>query len=204
MITHFDKIEKLIGRKSRQNRSVNLTCELVVMQSRSCSLASSVACRASASRGVARKIYTDAKLHGFNPARMEEKREEQKAQEASGGGRPLRTRTGRFFLPLFRNRYDLRGYRWGILNLFCIGQPGGSINFVSHQPGIAARVCLEFRLQRNAPVLIGLLAATAPIVMISMVWLPVQFAMRGMARGGAARSCRWRFSAIADYQRDRV
>ena len=37
----------------------------------------------------------------------------------------------------------------------------------------------NFAFNGNAPVLIGLLAATAPIVMISMVWLPVQFAMRG-------------------------
>lgn len=40
----------------------------------------------------------------------------------------------------------------------------------------------DFAFSGNLFVLLGLLAATAPIVMISMVWLPVQFAMRGFGR----------------------
>lgn len=35
---------------------------------------------------------------------------------------------------------------------------------------------------QNVAVLLGLMAATIPIVMLSMVWLPVQFAMRGSGR----------------------
>lgn len=40
----------------------------------------------------------------------------------------------------------------------------------------------DFSFSAHLPVLIGLLAATAPIVMLSMVWLPVQFALRGAGR----------------------
>lgn len=40
----------------------------------------------------------------------------------------------------------------------------------------------NFAFSSHLPVLIGLLAATVPIVMLSMVWLPVQFAMRGTGR----------------------
>lgn len=40
----------------------------------------------------------------------------------------------------------------------------------------------NFAFSAHLPVLIGLLAATAPIVMISMVWLPAQFTIRGAGR----------------------
>ena len=40
----------------------------------------------------------------------------------------------------------------------------------------------NFAFSAHLPVLIGLMCATAPIVMISMVWLPVQFVMRGSGR----------------------
>lgn len=40
----------------------------------------------------------------------------------------------------------------------------------------------NFAFAAHLPVLVGLICATAPIVMISMIWLPVQFAMRGSGR----------------------
>lgn len=49
----------------------------------------------------------------------------------------------------------------------------------------------DFGFSAHIPVLVGLLAATAPIVMVSMVWLPVQFAMRGAGvwRRGTLIAC---------------
>lgn len=68
---------------------------------------------------------------------------------------------------------------WAIL--FCIEATGRlDGNFETAAGSEAApRALWDFAFSAHWPVLIGLLAATAPIVMISMVWLPVQFAMRG-------------------------
>lgn len=46
----------------------------------------------------------------------------------------------------------------------------------------AASSLWNFAFSAHWPVLVGLVAATVPIVMLSMVWLPVQFAMRGSGR----------------------
>ncbi len=71
---------------------------------------------------------------------------------------------------------------WAIL--FCIeatGRLDANIDFslAYNEP---LRFIWDFAFSGHLPVLLGLVAATAPIVMISMVWLPVQFAMRGFGR----------------------
>lgn len=71
---------------------------------------------------------------------------------------------------------------WAIL--FCIEATGHlqgnfDIALAWNEP---LRFIWNFAFSGNLFVLLGLLAATAPIVMISMVWLPVQFAMRGFGR----------------------
>ena len=71
---------------------------------------------------------------------------------------------------------------WALL--FCIQATGAvdwnwSTALASTTPPSGA---WDFSFSAHLPVLIGLLAATAPIVMLSMVWLPVQFAMRGAGR----------------------
>lgn len=71
---------------------------------------------------------------------------------------------------------------WAIL--FCIeatGQIDGNIDTASGS-NVPGSFVWNFAFSGHLPVLIGLAAATAPIVMISMVWLPVQFAMRGFGR----------------------
>ena len=71
---------------------------------------------------------------------------------------------------------------WAIL--FCIEATGHidwnwETGFGSSEP---TQNAWNFAFAAHIPVLIGLLAATAPIVMLSMVWLPVQFALRGAGR----------------------
>lgn len=71
---------------------------------------------------------------------------------------------------------------WALL--FCIEATGRVIGHFDIAAAWNApwRFVWDFAFSGNAFVLLGLLAATAPIVMISMVWLPVQFAMRGFGR----------------------
>jgi len=71
---------------------------------------------------------------------------------------------------------------WAVL--FCIEATGHlNGNFDMEAAWNAPlRFVWDFAFSGNLFVLLGLLAATAPIVMISMVWLPVQFAMRGFGR----------------------
>lgn len=71
---------------------------------------------------------------------------------------------------------------WAIL--FCIEATGHwdwnwDTAFGSGQPFSST---WNFAFGAHLPVLVGLICATAPIVMISMIWLPVQFAMRGYGR----------------------
>ena len=70
---------------------------------------------------------------------------------------------------------------WYWALLFCI-EATGHIDW-NWETGFgsaeSAQNAWNFAFSAHIPVLIGLLAATAPIVMLSMVWLPVQFAMRG-------------------------
>lgn len=71
---------------------------------------------------------------------------------------------------------------WAIL--FCI-QATGNVDWNwSTAAGSSERPIGEwnFSFSAHLPVLIGLICATAPIIMWSMVWLPVQFKARGSGR----------------------
>jgi len=71
---------------------------------------------------------------------------------------------------------------WAIL--FCI-QATGALDWnwqTSFGSAQAAASDWNFSFSAHVPVLLGLVFATAPIVMLSMVWLPAQFAMRGSGR----------------------
>ena len=128
------------------------------------------------------KFFDDAKLKAAVWWReRKEKAEERKAQRAalahSEHGH------GRFFLLTVPAAATVCAaiveVYWALL--FCIeatGRLDWNFDFASawNEP---LHFIWNFAFNGNAPVLIGLLAATAPIVMISMVWLPVQFAMRG-------------------------
>lgn len=71
---------------------------------------------------------------------------------------------------------------WALL--FCI-EATGHVDFNYETAGGSTQPWAplwNFAFSAHWPVLIGLLCATVPIVMLSMVWLPVQFAMRGTGR----------------------
>lgn len=71
---------------------------------------------------------------------------------------------------------------WALL--FCIeatGHLNGNFDMAAGSTSPLSFIW-DFAFSGNLFVLLGLVAATAPIVMISMVWLPVQFAMRGFGR----------------------
>lgn len=68
---------------------------------------------------------------------------------------------------------------WAIL--FCI-EATGSIDWnfrTAVGSDVAAASTWNFAFETHWPIFLGLVCATVPIVMLSMVWLPVQFAMRG-------------------------
>lgn len=71
---------------------------------------------------------------------------------------------------------------WAIL--FCIEATGAiDWNYETAFGSEAATASIwNFAFATHWPVFIGLICATIPIVMFSMVWLPVQFAMRGTGR----------------------
>ena len=71
---------------------------------------------------------------------------------------------------------------WAIL--FCI-EATGAIDWnyeTAFGSEATAASVWNFAFSTHWPVFIGLICATIPIVMFSMVWLPVQFAMRGTGR----------------------
>lgn len=126
-----------------------------------------------------------AKLRMWNEERKREAAERKAAKQATLASDPNGGH-GRFFLlhipataTIFAAFVEVY---WALL--FCIeatGQLVGHFDMAAawNEPG---RFVWDIAFSGNAFVLIGLLAATAPIVMISMVWLPVQFAMRGFGR----------------------
>lgn len=73
---------------------------------------------------------------------------------------------------------------WYWALLFCIEATGRlDWNYETSFGNEAATASLwNFAFSAHWPVLVGLVAATVPIVMLSMVWLPVQFTMRGAGR----------------------
>lgn len=73
---------------------------------------------------------------------------------------------------------------WYWALLFCIeatGHVDWNYETAFGNTGAASSIW-NFAFSAHWPVLVGLVAATVPIVMLSMVWLPVQFAMRGSGR----------------------
>lgn len=77
----------------------------------------------------------------------------------------------------------LTEWYWAVL--FCLAATGTlAINWATSVGSAqAASGAWHFELSiQNVAVLLGLILATMPIVMLSMIWLPVQFAMRGAGR----------------------
>lgn len=73
---------------------------------------------------------------------------------------------------------------WYWALLFCI-EATGHIDWnyeTAFGSQTSAQALWNFAFSAHWPVLAGLVCATVPIVMLSMVWLPVQFAMRGTGR----------------------
>ena len=73
---------------------------------------------------------------------------------------------------------------WAIL--FCI-EATGRLEWnwetaAGNSPGAESVNLWDFSFSAHIPVLFGLMCATAPIIMWSMVWLPVQFKARGSGR----------------------
>lgn len=134
------------------------------------------------------KIYTDAKLRmGSTLREWKEKREEQKAQKQAAAAVHSEHGHGRFFLLTVPATATICAaiveVYWAFL--FCIEATGHLLVDWSTSVGsdTAASGAWHFAFTVNSvAVLIGLVCATIPIVMISMVWLPVQFTMRGTGR----------------------
>lgn len=134
------------------------------------------------------KIYTDAKLRmGSTLREWKEKREEQKAQKQAAAAINSEHGHGRFFLLTVPATATICAaiveVYWAFL--FCIEATGHLLVDWSTSVGsdTAASGAWHFAFTVNSvAVLIGLVCATIPIVMISMVWLPVQFTMRGTGR----------------------
>lgn len=133
------------------------------------------------------KFFTDAKLRAGSILReMKEKREERKAQKQAAAIHSEHGH-GRFFLLTVPATATICAaiveVYWAFL--FCIEATGHLAFDFSTAIGsdAAASGAWSFAFVVNSvAVLVGLALATVPIVMISMVWLPVQFTMRGTGR----------------------
>ena len=134
------------------------------------------------------KFVNDAKLRAGSILReWKEKREEAKAQKQAAAALHSEHGHGRFFLltvpataTIFAAIVEVY---WAFL--FCIEATGHLLLDFSTAVGsdAASTGAWHFAFTVNSvAVLIGLACATVPIVMISMVWLPVQFTMRGTGR----------------------
>lgn len=134
------------------------------------------------------KFVNDAKLRAGSLWReFKEKREEAKAQKQTAAALHSEHGHGRFFLltvpataTIFAAIVEVY---WAFL--FCIEATGHLLLDWSTAVGsnTPASGAWHFAFTVNSvAVLIGLACATVPIVMISMVWLPVQFTMRGTGR----------------------
>ena len=111
-----------------------------------------------------------------------EKAEEKRAQEALNSHHCH----GRFFLLHVPAAATILAAitEWYWALLFCV-EATGSIdwNYETSAGNDAASASLwNFAFSTHWPVFLGLICATVPIVMLSMVWLPVQFSMRGTGR----------------------
>jgi len=134
------------------------------------------------------QVFSNAKLRLQESYRtwQEKRAEKAEAKKALHAASASEHGHGRFFLltvPAMATIFAafVEVY-WAIL--FCIeatGRIDGNIDTATGS-GVPGTFVWNFAFSGHLPVLIGLIAATAPIVMISMVWLPVQFAMRGFGR----------------------
>lgn len=131
------------------------------------------------------KFFNDAKLRAGSILReWKEKREEAKAQKQAAAALNSHHGHGRFFLltvpataTIFAAVVEVY---WAFL--FCIEATGHVLLDWSTAVGSNVPASGEWHFAftiNSVMVLIGLACATVPIVMISMVWLPVQFTMRG-------------------------
>lgn len=109
-----------------------------------------------------------------------ERKAERQAQAYSEHGH------GRFFLltvpAVATILAAITEWYWAIL--FCI-EATGAIDWnyeTAFGSSVASESVWNFAFSTHWPVFVGLICATIPIVMFSMVWLPVQFAMRGTGR----------------------
>lgn len=115
-----------------------------------------------------------------------ERREKAEAKRALHNAAQSEHGHGRFFLLHVPATATICAaiVEWYWALLFCI-EATGHIDWnyeTSFGTEVTAASVWNFAFSAHWPVLLGLVAATIPIVMLSMVWLPVQFAMRGAGR----------------------
>lgn len=133
------------------------------------------------------KFFNDAKLRAGSLLReWKERREEDKAQKQAAAAVNSEHGHGRFFLLTVPATATICAavVEWYWALLFCIeatGRIDWNYETAFGNEGAASSIW-NFAFSAHWPVLVGLVAATVPIVMLSMVWLPVQFAMRGSGR----------------------
>lgn len=127
------------------------------------------------------KWIEDAKLRAS--VWLRERKERAEERKATAAAMSSEHGHGRFFLLHVPAMATICAavveWYWAIL--FCI-EATGSIDWnfrtTSGTEVVAASVW-NFAFETHWPIFLGLVCATIPIVMLSMVWLPVQFAMRG-------------------------
>lgn len=130
--------------------------------------------------GKLKEAVADARLRaGVWMRERKEKAEERKTRAAMNSEHGH----GRFFLLHIPAMATICAavveWYWAIL--FCI-EATGRVDWnyeTSFGTETAAASVWNFAFSTHWPVFVGLVCATIPIVMLSMVWLPVQFAMRG-------------------------
>jgi hypothetical protein len=134
------------------------------------------------------KFVNDAKLRAGSILReWKEKREEAKAEKQAKAVMNSEHGHGRFFLLHVPAAATICAavVEWYWAMLFCVEATGHLAMdwMTSTGSDVAASGAWHFTLDvQSMAVLVGLIAATIPIVMLSMVWLPVQFSMRGSGR----------------------
>lgn len=130
------------------------------------------------------KFFNDARLRAGTILR--EWKEKQEAKKALHSATHSEHGHGRFFLLHVPATATICAaiVEWYWALLFCI-EATGHVDWnyeTSTGSNQASEALWNFAFSAHWPVLLGLVCATVPIVMLSMVWLPVQFAMRGTGR----------------------
>lgn len=131
-----------------------------------------------------RKFVDDAKLKfGVWNRERKERAEARRALQSVGQNEHGH---GRFFLLHVPAAATICAaiVEWYWALLFCI-EATGHVDWnyrTAFGTETAAASVWNFAFETHWPVFLGLVCATVPIVMLSMVWLPVQFSMRGAGR----------------------